>query len=140
MGGQEFLQLILHRQKIFTYRFRLSCILHNAYVFLLNVFNRKCTFSGVPAVEISNKSQVWHERAESIQCIRKKGGKDNFAKETSSAFLLKVAKFQRLFPISGHLQRNGHVFGILCKVVLEGCVSWPLGYYSKSPHLKFVNL
>ena len=21
------------------------------------------------------------------------------------------------------------------KVVLEGCVSWPLGYYSKSPHL-----
>ena len=26
-------------------------------------------------------------------------------------------------------------YAVLCKVVLEGCVNWPLVYYSKSPHL-----
>ena len=30
------------------------------------MYYKKCTFSGVPAVEISNKSQVWHEREQKV--------------------------------------------------------------------------
>ena len=64
--------------------------MQNEYVFLLNVF----LFSAVPVAEVTNKSEVRHERAESIQCIRKKEVRKILQKKL---LLLKVATFQRLF-------------------------------------------
>ena len=72
------------------------------------MYYRKCTsiFRSTRGRNFKQKSSMAWKRAESIQCIRKKGGKNNFAKEPS-AFLLKVAKFQRLFSIFKEMNEIG---------------------------------